>query len=433
VTFRLRLGAVVACVLLAVTGASRATAQGDPPLSTTPAGFTPWLLSSTPQQYVRQLVQCGPTMYAVGTISAVGQGSSTYRRGNGFSFSATTGAMTSWDPRTDGMIRSIALSPDCSTAYLAGTFGKVHGHSAANIVAVDTATGAVRTEFARDASSEVDALVYHGRQLLVGGTFTTINGASRTRLASLNPTTGQVTPYANLSITGTYPNSRTRIYKMQVSHAGDRMLVEGVFRSIQGESRRQVAMLNLDGPRVTVNAWHAGELDRPCAVRFYARSAAWSPNDRRVYVATTGYLPAYGPGAKPTEPRSGLCDAAIAFPARARVVDKIWINYTGCDSLYAIAADSRNVYIAGHERWADNRLGCDRAGTGAVDRPGIGSLNPVTGAVTDWDPTRARGYGAVDLVLTEQGLWVASDNFSDGMSQKCGGIDNHGGICLFPR
>ena len=45
-------------------------------------------------------------------------------------------------------------------------------------------------------------------------------------------------------------------------------------------------------------------------------------------------------------------------------------------------------------------------------------LSP-SGAVT-FDPTRSRGKGADDMLLTRNGLWIASDNF-DG-SQACGGV-----------
>ena len=73
-----------------------------------------------------------------------------------------------------------------------------------------------------------------------------------------------------------------------------------------------------------------------------------------------------------TAPRTGLCDAASAFPSADRAVSPKWINYTGCDSLYATAADTNTAYFAGHERWADNRNGCNVAGPGAVQAPGNG-------------------------------------------------------------
>ena len=42
------------------------------------------------------------------------------------------------------------------------------------------------------------------------------------------------------------------------------------------------------------------------------QAAAWSPDDSTVYIATTGYHPN---GLRPGPPRTGLCDAAAAFPA----------------------------------------------------------------------------------------------------------------------
>jgi hypothetical protein len=98
-----------------------------------------------------------------------------------------------------------------------------------------------------------------------------------------------------------------------------------------------------------------------------------------------------------------------------------------------VAADAKAVYIGGHERYANNGYGCDAAGPGAVSRPGIGGLDPVTGLATSWNPTRSRGHGVNDLYLTAAGLWVASDNGSQaGASQMCGHATNKGGICFLP-
>ena len=45
---------------------------------------------------------------------------------------------------------------------------------------------------------------------------------------------------------------------------------------------------------------------------------------------------------------------AAAFPATQATVAHLWINYTGCDSLYSTAADTSTAYFGGHERWVDN-------------------------------------------------------------------------------
>ena len=56
-------------------------------------------------------------------------------------------------------------------------------------------------------------------------------------------------------------------------------------------------------------------------------------------------------------------------------------------------------------------------------------LSPTTGALT-YNPTRGRGLGADDMLVTSAGLWIASDNF-DG-TNMCGGLDNRAGICFLP-
>lgn len=431
--FRSFIGVAVAAVVVAgsLLPAGAATPST---VRTTPARFTPWLLKSTPNQRVRELVQCGRTMYAVGTISAVQQGTTTYAPRNAFSFSATTGVVTAWAPQVNGTVNSVALSPDCSTAYLGGSFSTVDGVPAANIAAVDTATGALKPTFAHSAGSNVETLQYVNGQVVAGGGFGTINGASRTRIASLDPRTGAVTSYINLKVSGNYPNSTSKVYNTQLNHAGTKMLVEGTFTSFGGSARQQIVMLDLGHTSASVDPWTSVEFNQACVSNesFYLRAANWSPDDATVYIATTGYKPASGPGSNTADPRAGLCDAAAAFPSTAAPVVHTWINYTGCDSYYGVVADADNVYVTGHERWANNPNGCDKAGPGAVDRPGIGSIAPTTGQATTWNPTRSRGYGGDDLLLTSAGLWIASDNFGDGSAQACGGVGNKGGICFLP-
>jgi hypothetical protein len=107
----------------------------------------------------------------------------------------------------------------------------------------------------------------------------------------------------------------------------------------------------------------------------------------------------------------------------------LWVNYTGCDSLFSTAADSGAAYFGGHERWADNSDGCNVAGPGAVRAPGMVGLSPAAGAVV-WNPTRSRGLGADGMLITRAGLWIASDTFNN--ADKCGGVSGHAGICFMP-
>lgn len=409
-------GAVMA--LLVSSGLANANTGS---VSPTPAAWTPYVTSA--DAMVRQIVQCGNTMYAVGTFSTVGSpGKADVVRNNAFSFSATTGAITSWNPNTNGIVNSIALSPDCSTAYLGGAFKKVGGTAVTRLAKVNTTTGALDKTFAPAPDGEVLALLDVSGRLLVGGAFTTIAATTRSAFAAISPTTGKFVSYVAMSMAGTISGSSKKVYNFALSHSGTKLLVMGSFTSVLGTPRKQLFMADLGATAVTLDPWYAPALSQNCATwdPVWVRDAAWSADDKTVYAAATGY--------KGTSP---LCDAISKFSSSASSTQKpVWINKTGCDSVFTVAADDTQVYVGGHQRWLGNPNGCDKAGTGASSRPGIGSIFLADGTVTPWNPTRDRGKGADDLLLTSAGLWVASDNQDS--SYLCGGA-YHPGICFFPR
>jgi hypothetical protein len=415
-------GAVLAAAaaMLILTPLTTASATSTT-VSATPAANMPYVTSA--DSSVRQIVQCGGTMYAVGSFSTVGAaGKPTLTRHNAFSFNATTGAISSWNPNPNGMVDSIALSSDCAYAYLGGTFTTVGGASVARLAKVNTTTGARITGFAPAPTGEVFTLKLIGSRLFVGGGFSHIDNVGRVALATVNPTSGALDNYVSLGITGTLPNSTTKIYNFSLSPNGKKLLAMGSFLKVGGQARQQIFMLDLGTSSATVDKWYSPYFSMSCTASepLWDKAAAWSPEGGSIYIATTGYH-----GTSP------LCDATSKFAATASSTLKpVWINKTGCDSLYAVVADDYNVYVGGHQRWLGNPAGCDKAGPGAFSRPGIGGLVPGTGAVTSWNPTRDRGHGADDLLLTSAGLWVASDTYDS--STLCAG-KYHPGICFFPK
>src|SRR5439155_15688609 len=186
----------------------------------------------------------------------------------------------------------------------------------------------------------------------------------------------------HLSISGHYQfpgvgSNPTRVYNQQLSHGGTLDLVMGDFTSVGGVPRQQIFMLNLSGSAATVTGWTSPEFSQDCwtSEPFYLQAAAWSPDDSTVYIGTTGFHPFNGPA------DTGLCDAAAAFPATLTSVNHKWINYTGCDSLFAAAADAKAAYFGGHERWSMNPQGCNNQGPGAYPAPGMEGLDPANGAL----------------------------------------------------
>ncbi len=437
---RVRVIGVAAAAVLAVgVGiASPAGATVGGPPSDIAATFTPQLATSGTDgsvEQIRHLAQCGTTMYAVGRFSSVSKGKSAVTRNNAFSFATKNGVISSWDPNVNGQVDSVALSADCSTAYLGGTFSSIGGTAVKNIAAVSTSTGAVIPTFAHSAGGRVATLAVSGTHVIAGGYFKGINNSPKQYLASLNATTGRDDNYLpDMQITGTLPGNPnpTRIYNQQLSHDGSRDLIEGAFTSVAGVPMRQAFILNL-GSVPELSSWKATNFDTDChpVEPFYAQDGAWSPDDSKVYFGTTGYRPASGV----TIPQSGPCDAALAFSSDAAAQNALWINYTGCDSIYSVEADASTAYFAGHERWSSNPNGCDGLGSGGVVAPGFEGLSPDAGALT-FNPTRGRGLGADDMLVTSQGLWIASDNQAN--TNNCGKTAlgkpsyGHAGLCLLP-
>ncbi len=328
---------VVALSVACLSQTSLASSSPVPPVgpvSGTPASGTPALAPTGVTEQVRQLVQCGNTMYAVGTFSAITSHGTTYARSNIFSFSANAPyTLTSWNPDvrdtttgaapkaaplddgpfqpTDGIVNSITFNgTDCSHAYIGGLFSSVHGSKVHDIAELSTTTGDVVPSFGHDANGEVETLLGVRGHILAGGFYTAINGSSADAyMTSLSPTTGADDGFLHLHISGHYQyydvtTNPTEVHNQQLSHSGTLDLVEGDFTSVGGLSRQQIFMLDLASDPASVTGWTSPEWDgsdgQPphgynyqCgdSIPFYIRGAAWSPNDSTVYIADTGFHP----------------------------------------------------------------------------------------------------------------------------------------------
>jgi hypothetical protein len=437
---------------LASGGVSAEAAVGTPQLQK----------NGTTEEVIRQLVQCGTTMYAVGRFTQINQLGVVYQRSNIFSFAATSPyTITSWAPAVNGQVNAIAFNgTDCSNAYIGGSFTSIGGTAVSNIAEISTSTGKVVSTFGHSANNTVWTMVYAKGHLLTGGDFHYINGSKNPFMASLSTSTGKDDGFLQLNISGDYDycakggspctnSHHSQVYNQQLSHSGSLDLVEGRFTSVGGAARQQIFMLDLSGAKASVTGWTSPQWDGSStayyyqcwpSIAFYVRSAAWSPDDNTVYLATTGYKPAQNPG---SGARTGLCDSVSAWPA-AQQAQKTptWLEYSGCDSYYSVAADSASVYAAGHPRWANNPNACNAAGTGAFVDPGLQGLDPGTG-IAQPNASGTALYSmsrdnAGQMLFTPAGLWIASaERYS---VNKCGDLQgppghnsaDHAGICFLP-
>jgi hypothetical protein len=425
-----------------------AAAQSGP-VSPNPATGTPTLAPTSATEQVRQLVDCGGTMYAVGTFTSIsgwnGTAIQTVTRNNIFSFSDTAPyTVSTWAPDVNGTVNSIQLTSDCGHAFIGGQFTEVDGSKAKNIAYIRTYNTTMVQNWPHDANKPVNTILLTASgHLLVGGLFTSINGSSNKYYVSLNPATGTDDGYLELNISGHYSYqgatvNNTEVYNQQLSPDGAHVLAEGTFTKVEDNARQQIFMLNLGSTHGNVSDWNSSEFSQYCANKhpFYIKAAAWSPDESTVYIADTGATPK---GWNHTFPLTGLCDVIAAFPGtRVGGLTHEWINYTGCDSFYSVAADGSAVYASGHERWADNPNGCNQAGPGAIPAPGMGAFTPgasggqllTNSAGTAGLYSRGRGLGADDMLLTPAGLWIASDNLEG--TDTCGNVSGLAGICFLP-
>lgn len=425
----LRTGAGVLATALSLSaglGAAVASPVAQPSVvSEDPADFTPNLTpdDAAPYPDVYAINQLGDTMYAGGDFHTVTDAAGTpYTRANVMAFSATSGAIFPFAPVLDGQVWAIEVSE--SAVYIGGTFRTVNGIERPAIVKVDAVTGAVDGQFAPPIlGGRVSEIRLVNGRLIVGGSFAA-------NLLALDPATGRDTGYIALPVDGKVANSsrKTEVYRFAVNPAGTRLVAVGNFTSVNGHSRQRAFMLGLRPQSAWVNEWYYQPLSKPCrstsaAKQAYLTDVDFSPDGAYFVLTATGYVPA-----TTAEIGTAVCDAAARFETGvAAPTQPTWINYTGGDTLHAVAITGAAVYVQGHNRWLDNPEGRDSAGPGALRRLGGGAIDPNTGRALPWNPVKPARAGGKDFLVTSAGLWVGSD------SPRFNGEDHYGlAFCPLP-
>ena len=378
-------------------------------VSDNPADTTPHIVLNTSYD-VRAYAQVGRTMYAGGRFSQVQDPArtTTYARQNFVAFDSETGVVSPLNLSFDGMVGAIEATADGTALYISGAFSKVNGITRRGIVKYDLVNNRVDPTFAPTAMRTVSDLELANGSVIAAGNFTK-------KLVALDPTTGADTGSINITVAGVVdPADETRIKNISVSPGGTRLVATGNFATVNGQSRKRAFMLNL-GSTATLSTWHAPRFDVDCAARsrlVSAQGVDFSPDGTYFVIVATG---------GPTGTR-GVCDAAARFETAnvSGTAEPTWINWTGGDTLYSVAVTGPAVYVGGHQRWLDNPYGSDSAGPGAVERPGIGAIDPVTGKALAWNPTKSRNHGTMVLFATSRGLWVGSDGERFGREDHVG-------------
>jgi hypothetical protein len=150
------------------------------------------LVGYQPNNTVRDMIVVGNTAYIGGSFTALtsANGNTTVTRNHVAAIDMTTGALLPWNPNVNGTVYTIL--PAGNNVYLGGSFTTVGGATHKNIAEVNNANGAVVTAFANTTrpNKAVRALVIANGNLYVGGAFT----SPRPYMMEVNATTNAYIP-----------------------------------------------------------------------------------------------------------------------------------------------------------------------------------------------------------------------------------------------
>ena len=186
---------------------------------------SPW--NPNTNDIVRSIAISGSTLYAGGDFTFV----SGQLRRKLAAFNLTTGALTSWNPNANGDVRSIAILD--STIYVAGEFSTIGGQNRDYIAALDSTTGSA-TSWIANVNRVVNALVIHDSIVYAGGDFSLINGQFRSRVAAIHARTGVIASW----------NARANDEILALAVSDSLIYLGGEFTRVDNQVRNKIAAIN---------------------------------------------------------------------------------------------------------------------------------------------------------------------------------------------
>jgi len=261
--------AVASVVVVAAGPARAAQVEQDRLVAANPADVTPQVLDGA----VKSIAQVGGTVIIGGTftqVQEVGAGKAVLTRNRVMAFDAVTGAIRpSFAPSVNAEVTTVLPAPDGTSVYLGGSFTSVDGVSASRVIRLDVATGARTAGFAPPTvGAAVKDLRLVGDQLVLAGPFKTVGGQPRTSLASLSASTGALTGFVNHAFAGARNGGSLQVIKIDVTADGRRLMGIGNFSTVDGADRPQIVLLDTSGPTSVLADWQTSFYDPMCASVF---------------------------------------------------------------------------------------------------------------------------------------------------------------------
>ncbi len=202
---------------------------------------------------VDDMVLDGNTLYIGGDFTTIGSDSRTYLG----AVSITTGSSTSWNPSLSGGFNGVyALAQTASSVFAGGDFTSVGGDSRSFIAEMSKTTGsstAWNASASAAFSGSVGVITINGSTVYVGGRFSSIGGESRDNLAAVDLDTALATTWAP---TGTYAGFGMGPLVSTIKVANGFAYVGGNFTALGGQTRTGIAAVDTSTGLASV--WNPG-------------------------------------------------------------------------------------------------------------------------------------------------------------------------------
>ena len=252
--------AAILAIGLVVAGPTSAALADTAPASGTPStvsadALPTWQVNGV----VWQQAVVGNTVYAVGSFTkarppGVGVGGAgEIDAANIFAYDLTTGdRVASFSHQLNGQALAVTASPDGKKLYIGGDFTTVDGVSRTHIAAFNLTTGALDNSFLVSVSTQTRALVATSSTVYIGGNYGKVNGQPRGDLAAVDATTGAILPWAP-----TAEGDNGFVWSMALAPSGRNLVVGGSFTSLSGVAAS--GMGSIDATTGEILPWAANQ------------------------------------------------------------------------------------------------------------------------------------------------------------------------------
>jgi len=342
-----RAAAVLASITLAVTSLVTVPTASAAPVAQAAEATDPVSVSADALPTVQidgivwKQVIVGNTVYVGGEFqnarpAGAAPGTNLVPRTHLLAYNLTTGALiTSFNHTLNGNVTDMAVSPDQTRLYIVGGFTSVDGATRNRIAAFNLPTGTLNTSFAPNMNGNTKAVAATDTTVYAGGYFSAVNGNTRYRVAAMNASNG-------VALAGFRPVVDDRqVQSIVVAPDEQSVMISGTFTSVNSNTANGYGLAWLDAATGTT---------KPLPVNSRVRNAG--DNSSIMRLATDGTEGWYGVGwhfgkGGTTEGtfKVGWNDGAL-----------IWMEDCHGDT-YDVAPIGDIVYTASHKHYCGNSGG----------------------------------------------------------------------------